>query len=303
MKLPAKLVIGLFTLSIIAMVILSFSSPYQQLEEKNYIPPSDGSVKTNTRLYYVYDNAIYSEVHRILVKGGDYEQSVLESLKVGAGNKHFKTIFDLGYDVQYVDTINNICYVNLIGENIDRLLNREIKANLYLWSIVNSLTEIKGVMKVQFMYNELPLNYLALGMDFSKPIPKVDAFNATSNALPTQMVIGFMNNLKIGRFDIAYNALASSTQKVVSYVDFLEYAKFLLESVEGYTQTTAFVKVFPNYRTIHLRYETYSEMGESYVSIYKNWHVKREGNQYKIELDLSEIPIDRIDSIFPVVPD
>lgn len=303
MKLPAKLVIGLFILSIIAMIILSFSSPYQQLEDENYIPPSDGSVKTNTRLYYVYDNAIYSEVHRILVKGGDYEQSVLDSLKEGAANVHFKTIFDLGYDVQYVDTINNICYVNLIGENIDRLLNREIKANLYLWSIVNSLTEIKGVMKVQFMYNELPLNYLALGMDFSKPILKVDAFNAASNALLTQTVIEFTNNLKIGRFDIAYNALSSSTQKQVSYVDFLEYAKFLLESLEGYKQTTAFVKVYPNYRTIYLRYEIYSEIGESYVSIYRNWNVKREDNQYKIEINLSEIPKDKSDFIFPLVPD
>lgn len=302
MKLPAKLVIGLFILSIIAMVILSFSSPYQQLEEKNYIPPSNGSVKTNTRLYYVYDNAIYSEVHRILVKGGDYEQSVLDSLKEGASNTHFKTIFDLGYEVQYVDTINNICYVNLVGENIDRLLNREIKANLYLWSIVNSLTEIKGVMKVQFMYNELPLNYLALGMDFSKPIPKVDAFNATSNALATQTVVEFMKNLEIGRFDIAYNALSSGTQKQVSYVDFLEYAKYLLGDLEGYTQTTSFIKVYPNYRKVYLRYETFRDDIESDVRIYKNWDIKRENNQYKIEIDLSEIPKDTMDTMVFTVP-
>lgn len=290
MKLPAKLVIALFVVFIAVMIVLSSASPYAKLEEDQFIAPSNGRIKINTRLYYVYDDALYSEVHRIVISDGEYERAVIDELKKGAANDKFKSVFDEQIDVSYVDTINNICYVNLSGENVIPLLNREAKANLYLWSVVNSLTEIKGVLKVQFIYNDLPLNYIAMGMNFTSPVPKIDSLNAKPATAITDAAIAFMDNLDKGRFDVAYNLLTSTTQKNLSYVEFVQYAKQLLQSVEGYKHTNQFVKIFPSYRLVYLKYEKYHFDIDNYVKKYIQFMIKREDNRYKIEIKYSNVP-------------
>lgn len=292
MKLPAKLMIGLFLVSIVAMIILSSTSPYKTIEQEHYIAPSDGRIKTNTRLYYVYDDALYSEVHRIVISDGEYESAVIDELKKGASNRDFKTLFDEGIDVSYVDTINNICYVNLSGEQVDSLLNRESKANLFLWSVVNSLTEIKGVLKVQFIYNDLPLNYISMGMNFSSPVPKLDSFNFKSASSISEIATDFIENLSKGRFDIAYNLLTSTTQKNISYVAFVQYSKKLLEQIEGYKYTNHFVKIYPNYRLVCLKYEKYRSDVDTFVRQYIYFMIKREDEQYKIDIKYSNVPDD-----------
>lgn len=284
MKFPYRLMALMFVISIISLITLTSNSPYPKIDDEQFIAPSQGAVRVSTRLYFVYDNALYSEVHRVVVEDGNYETAVVEALEAGAANERFKSIFDLRVDVASVETINNTCYVNLTGDGLSTLLKREDKANLYLWSVVNSLTELKGVLKVQFMYNDKPLTYATSGFDFTNPVPRVSTYDVQNESGAKNTVLEFVEYLSRGRFDLAYNLLSSGTQKQMSYLEFIDYAQLLIKSIDGYDQTTSLTKVYSWGQRIYLRFEKHSKETDTILRIYQRFDVKKEGTAYRIDI-------------------
>ena len=81
----------------------------------------------------------------------------------------------LPHNTEIIDikTENNICYVNLSKSFMNINSGNKKEAELSIYSVVNSLTEIPDVKKVQFLIEGEKVDTFS-GIDFSKAFERND---------------------------------------------------------------------------------------------------------------------------------
>lgn len=122
-----------------------------QLDKDGY--PLKGTVKPIT-VYFGNSNAdaVVPEKREVCVTEGEkLEKIVFEELKSGPQTKGHYPVIPEGTSLISVETRDGICYLNLSKEFIDNSHVGSAGESMILNSIVNSLTELPGVKKVQFL--------------------------------------------------------------------------------------------------------------------------------------------------------
>lgn len=103
-----------------------------------YYANEKGDKLKESRAEYIYDGSLAPEMFALmLLKHSPSEEGLRRTIPE---NMQIKNVF----------TKDGICYVNL-GSNIDELMYEVADAQVMFYSMVNTLTEIDGVTKVQFM--------------------------------------------------------------------------------------------------------------------------------------------------------
>lgn len=103
-----------------------------------YYANEKGDKLKESRAEYIYDGSQAPEMFALmLLKQSPSEEGLRRTIPE---NMQIKNVF----------TKDGICYVNL-GSNIDELMYEVADAQVMFYSMVNTLTEIDGVTKVQFM--------------------------------------------------------------------------------------------------------------------------------------------------------
>jgi len=148
------------------------------LEEKRlilYFSSADGQalVSEQRKIYYDSNTSI--------------EQMVVENLLLGPDSADAKTAFPQGTRVIDVTTNAGICYVNLSSDFLNQ--NYDILETVTIYSIVDSLTELDSVQKVQIYINGETKNVYRDAVDISGPIDRDMRYIATpesNKVLPLQ---------------------------------------------------------------------------------------------------------------------
>lgn len=126
-----------------------------------------GSRKTNVKLYF-------SDTSGKMLKSKDieckydysipYEKLIVDELIKGINEDSYKSTLPINTVINSVSTKNSICYVDFNGSVLDSV--PPVGAELMIYSIVNSLSELSHITKVQFsvdgssnakLYNEIDL--------------------------------------------------------------------------------------------------------------------------------------------------
>lgn len=95
--------------------------------------------------------ALIAEQRNVQVGSGEkLEQIIFEELKKGSETGGLVAVIPRGTELLSVETENAICYLNLSREFVDYSLGSAGEV-MTLFSIVNSLTELPNVDKVQFL--------------------------------------------------------------------------------------------------------------------------------------------------------
>ncbi|MDO5397847.1 MAG: GerMN domain-containing protein [bacterium] len=77
------------------------------------------------------------------------EYYIVSGLIKGPSEKEYESVVDKGTELISVDTEEDICFVNLSSSFVDK--NSGEKAQLAVYAIVNSLTELNNINRVQFL--------------------------------------------------------------------------------------------------------------------------------------------------------
>ena len=147
--------------------------------------------KLSTEDFLLFDNIISS--HKAQVKiyfpkanektlGSEYrsisydsensaERGILDALFEGPVNDSLKKAFPIGTIVLSVYTQDGVCSVSLSGISMEDTSHTADDAKLAVYSIVNSLTELKGIGSVQIFIDGKQVQSL-WGFDISKPLLK-----------------------------------------------------------------------------------------------------------------------------------
>lgn len=268
----------------IVMVGFNINAPFPTLEGNSFVDPSQGVVRITSQLYFVYDGMLHVERQRVSIQEGNYELSILKALEKGPMNHRFRSVFDFEIDFLTVENINNTCYVNLTGPWLEKAIEEEYDLTLYLWSIVNSLTELKSVMRVQLMYEGNPIDLELLGFSLLDPLPRSESLIYSKDQTAFDVVKQFVNYIYSGRYDLAYSLLNSESQANIEYLEFIQYTNSFLSEYKDFKPVSGYSKIFPSSQIVFIRFEKPYEAGEFTLSFYENWTVKREQSIYKIYL-------------------
>jgi len=273
-------------LLVLLLVILGLNVTmvFPTLETDAYISPNKDAIFMNTNIYFVYKDALRTENRRIKVIDSDYERAVIDAIIKGPKNIAYGSLFDSGVGVLSVDYANNTCYVNLPQEVLLSSEWQSERLDLYLWSVVNSLTEIKRVFKVQFLVDGERLSERVIGYSLDEPLSRLERLNYVKERTPADAVVEFIDNITATRYDLAYELLSENSKFVYDFNDFVKYANSLGDETFGFTRDMYFTKTYSDYWIIYIEFLKNVENKEFQSHFYKNWHVNLESGNYKIDL-------------------
>jgi germination protein M len=121
---------------------------------------------------------LVSEERSIEVKQSQtLEYQIVEQLTMGPTKDGLLPTIPEGTKIKDIKTEDGICYVNLSGEFVNKLSGNLSNEKLTIYSIVNSLTELNSVNKVQFLIDGEKINDLKGHYDFSKTFERDESMN------------------------------------------------------------------------------------------------------------------------------
>lgn len=272
----------LFISILLVLVFLAISIEDVNIQELNadeYIAPEINNINVTSEIYFVGENFLRPEKRTFNISQQKYEKSVVELIEKGPRNLTYGSIFDLGFDLISVETIKRTVYVNLNSNNnaLNTLFNN--KAELYLWSIVNSLTEKDDIYNVQFLFNGHTIDQSIDNYNLNDTLPRRDELIFLKEIAPSNIVDSYLENIYRGRYDLAYTLLDERSQNNITYPEFIIKAQDFVNDTKDYETLLNFTQKHPDHWKIIYKYTD----AENTIH-YLNWEVILEDNQYKIKL-------------------
>lgn len=285
MKIPIKIFVFLAFTMLLVIIVFSINKPYTLLSDETFISPTQGSIRITSRLYFVYDKALRYETKQIEVIDGKYEEAIIGALKSGSVNENYKTLFDQDVDVISVENVNNTCYINFSSSITETEIWKDESIQLYIWSMVNSLTELKRVLRVQIMLEGNPISNPVLGQSLSKPLTRDESLIYSKERTAADAAIDFIDYMNSGRYDLSYSLLSDNTKTSTDYSDFIKYANEFMEETKGFSRKNHFTKSMEDDWYIFVKFIKDYEGDGFQIQLYDKWHVVNDDGSYRVELD------------------
>ena len=130
--------------------------------------------EANITLYFSDANAecLVSEIRRVKLRRGDsLEQLVMQELIRGPELPENGNTVPTETKIRSIETKDKVCFVNLSSEFVTKNPSGISGERMTVYSIVNSLTELSGIDKVQFLI-EGEKKDVYLHMTFNEPIER-----------------------------------------------------------------------------------------------------------------------------------
>lgn len=119
------------------------------------------------------NNSLSPEERMIEVKQNkNMEAYIVEELILGPNLKDNKQVVPQETKIRNIKTEDNICYVDLSSDFIIKLSGNTNQQMLAIYSIVNSLTNLSKVNKVQFLIEGEKVNLSSESVDISHPLDR-----------------------------------------------------------------------------------------------------------------------------------
>ncbi|MCA0384022.1 MAG: GerMN domain-containing protein [Firmicutes bacterium] len=285
MKFPVTIVLLLIITAIIGMVAINYNTNYMMLQPDQYISPEHGSIKINSKLYFVYDNALRTETRTITVKDANFSKAIIESISYGSRNDYFKSIFDFGVQINSIDLINETCYINFSDSPQLNLLLGHADLDLYLWSLVNSLTDNNQIKNVQFLIEGKQFSRRLHGYNINAPLTKMDALVYQKEISSSDVVLEFVEYVNTLRYDLAYSLLTKNSMNNYDYSAFIKYANAFNESHNGYNLDAHYTRIYSTYDEVFLKFTKEYASDGFILNMTDKWVVIQEDDVYRISLN------------------
>jgi len=285
MKFPVTIVLLLIVIATIGTFAINMDVNYSNLEENQYISPEHGSIKIHTDLYYVYDDALRPETRSVTISDSNFEKAIIDALADGSSNNYFTSIFNLGIQIISIDLVHETCYINLMDTpELDALFLDE-RFDLYIWSVVNSLTENNQVKNVQFLVEGKQYRRSMHGYNFNSPIPNLESLIYSKEIKSTDIVLEFIEYVSTRRFDLAYSLLTKNSMNNYDYSAFIRYANTFNETHRGFSKDTYYSRVFVGYEEVFIKFTKQYETDGFMLNTYDKWTVIMEDDVFRINLN------------------
>jgi len=285
MKFPYLILAILMLIGIAGVLFTNINIDYNELEPTLYVSPEHGSIKMNTNLYFVFEDSLRIEKQNIQVDEANYGKAILDALKSGALNKLYKSVFNFQIEIDSVEVVGDTCYVNIVNNEAFAQLLTDENLPLYIWSVVNSLTDFNKIKNVQFLIDDNYYDKSLNGFNLNKPLVKRESLVYQKKNTPIDVVIDFVNYMNTMRYDLAYSLLTKNTMQDLDYSSFVRYANSYKKKHNEYTITTYYSYGYLTYSDVIVNYSKDLEADGLSLKITNTFKVIKEEDVFRINLD------------------
>lgn len=233
MKFPIKTILFLAISGfLLVALVINFNFPSSE-HELVYISPTDGYVNKKVNLYFVNLGGIDSKEMYVAVDSRSLEENVLKLLEESILREEGESFFDSGLSINSMETINKTCYIDLNGP-VDFFEDSSEKEALFIFSLVNTLTDLDHIDRVQFSQDGKAIEKNIGIYDLTEPFTYNAHFIKSKSKTPDEFVRLFLHHIILGQTDVAYSMLCQNTMRDLPFLKFVNIAKFISYDFDFY---------------------------------------------------------------------
>lgn len=267
-------------LIVLCVVIFFFSVKDDRLyyDEGIEIAPNPDSVYQDIDLYFISSDGLVKEERHIKRSTGNRETDLFNELKKGSVNSELKSPLDKSTTIISIENIMGTCYVNFDSGFLTSKKWELLSKDLVVWSIVNSLTELDEIEKVQLLFNGDKVNPLD-NIRLDKPLRFNNRVLIENTLSYYSVVKNFVDSVKNRYFVKAYRMMSNKYKEEVSLEEFLEYVRELSMQIERYDIVEYQTKRLDDDIVVSIRFAKNNQPTDE---IYLEWKLVEEKDDIRI---------------------
>lgn len=247
------------------------------------IEPKPTDMKVRVRLYFPYENKLRFEERIVTVTREKLEEAIAQELRKGPKNLSYTYLFGGDVDLLDVRVSNNVAYVNLTESFLEQNYIGNEKSELYVWSIVNSFTEMDEVYRVQILIEGRRRDVQVGSSNLFQLLTRNTSFIYEDRRYPSNVVIDFIQAVSDRRYDLAYTYLTEESQEKYDYEAFKEAVRQHFTTLNGYRRTIHFTQGFSDSWIVYVKYDSADRTdAEVTTSKFDLWEVVKAEEDWKI---------------------
>ncbi|SKC64838.1 GerMN domain-containing protein [Maledivibacter halophilus] len=277
----------------IILFAVTFREDISISENVRPIPPVPEEIKSTFKLYFVNDNSLAVENRAVTTKNMSFEKVIVEELINGPRNKTLAATIPEDTRLLSIETIENICYVNFSSEYIKNNKLRELGEPLVIWSLVNSLTQLDYIQKVQILVEGEKIEFLDDEDLLNQPFSRNEELIQKRNVTHFTIVKDFLDSLLMERYDRAYSMLDKESRMRIGFQEFITFMSEYIKELRGYEIVLYNTQKYSDKTIILLKYSKDNTNEE--IGFYQAWKLIEVNDEIKIVLGDKE---DYINSLY-----
>ncbi len=243
---------------------IEYFSP--ELRGELAVYPKPDNMKIRYKFYFPFQNKLRVEERVITVNEDKIEKAVADQYMKGPKITYFGMPFRDDARIIDVNVSNNICYVSVSKS----FLNQKWLANeenmLYLYSIINTFTEIEGVHKVQLLVEGQKRDVKIGNVSLNQPLARNDEFIYVKRRFPSDVVAEFIDYIIELRYDKAYGYLSKESREKYTYEAFKAAAEEHFGAFKGFRRTITFSGELGGAWHVYVKYVNYDKLDPQLVT-------------------------------------
>ena len=265
-------------------VTIYFAWTYKKYDDVYIVNPSLENMKVTTKLYFVHNDSLMSEIRNINIRNDEFERLIFEELIKGPKTKYFENVLPENVEVDSFEVIDDVMYINFNSKFINNDFFNDNNFYLHLMAMVNTLTERKHFVKVQFLIGGEKITEKVYGVNIMEPLRRDERVIFKRDINSSDIVISFIEMIFNQRFDLAYELLNESSKQMYAYYVFEEMMEGYIHYHIGYQRNIYFTQKYDEYDIVIVKFVKIEGNNVDEEEIIEQWKVNKIEENYKIDL-------------------
>lgn len=257
------------------------------------IPPVPEEINSTFKLYFAKDGKLVEENRLVATKDMTFEKVIVEELMKGPRNKTFIATIPQNSKLLSIETIDKICYVNFSKEYMEGAKWEELGEEIVIWSLVNSLSQLDYIQKVQIFVEGETIEFLHRNFSINQPFTRNEDIVLKRDVTHYSILKDFLDSLNSERYDKAYMMLDKGSTMRVTFQEFIEMMPIYVKELRGYEIGLFNTQKYSDKVIISLKYIKGST--EEQVQFYQEWKLIEEEGEIKIVLGSKEDYVESVE--------
>jgi len=186
---------------------------FDNVSDSHVIPPIPDRIESTIKLYFIQNGKLVQELRTIISENLEIEREIVKELIKGPRNKLYEATFPANTTILSIETIDNICYVNLSKNYLNYIFDSGKDSALIVWSLVNSLTQLDYIHKVQLLIDGKRVSLIINNHSLKDPLPRNEELVQLEDETPYKFIKQFLRYIKEKRYDKAYEMIDKESKR------------------------------------------------------------------------------------------
>lgn len=286
MKSFNRLYIFLVFICVVIFLGVAFRQDINISDNVRPIPPVPEKLNSTFKLYFTKNGKLVEENRLVATEDMIFEKVIVDELMKGPRNKTFIATITQNSKLISIETIDKICYVNFSKEYTEGIKWEELGEEIVVWSLVNSLTQLDYIQKVQILVEGEKIDFSHKEYSIIQPFSRNEDIIQKRDVTHFSILRDFLDSLNMERYDKAYMMLDKGSIMRITFQEFREIMPVYVKELREYEIGLFNTQKYSDKVIISLKY--IKDDTDEKIQFYQEWKLIEEDGEIKIVLGNKE---------------